>query len=556
MEEPPRLRKQPGGMAQGKELPMRRDCTVIPPFESIPTRNGIVVLSGYGLVVRVERGRLLLKDGVARTRRQSRFTKATCGIKRMVILGHTGIISLEAIRWLHDIGAAIIQIDADGQILLTSAPFKETHPRLRRAQALALNEDLGTVIIQRLLDEKLNGQAQLVEDMGIANKAELIHKLRNDLHVIKKPQNLLQLEAKAAIIYWDVWSNLEVTFARQDRKAIPPYWRRFNQRISHLTSSPRNASNPVNAMLNYLYAILEAETRIACLTVGLDPGMGFLHSDQKNRDSLALDIMEPIRPIVDRWLVSFLKENCFKKKDFFERRDGSVRISSRITSLLAETSPIWRNAIAPVTEWVASTLSRGSVVKGSILEGQRRLDVPTRLTEANRSIGRTKYRKKTKSKSIPKTTIRTCPDCGEVVKNRDREFCSTECWEKFNNEIVLPRLTKAGPRKMAEKRVSGKDPSHGGDVGIQRGRSNAKRVRQRVKWEKQNQGVDIQAEKVRFSKEILPKLKSIPLRQLAKGSGLSLRYSSLIRRGEYTPHPMHYEKLEELILLYNEIDGG
>jgi CRISPR/Cas system-associated endonuclease Cas1 len=42
-------------------------------------------------------------------------------------------------------------------------------------------------------------------------------------------------------------------------------------RGSLLTSSPRLAINPANAILNYLYAILEAETRLACLTLGLDP---------------------------------------------------------------------------------------------------------------------------------------------------------------------------------------------------------------------------------------------------------------------------------------------
>jgi hypothetical protein len=44
--------------------------------------------------------------------------------------------------------------------------------------------------------------------------------------------------------------------------------------------------NPANALLNYLYAILEAEARIAILSMGLDPGMGVLHADLKARDSL------------------------------------------------------------------------------------------------------------------------------------------------------------------------------------------------------------------------------------------------------------------------------
>ena len=346
-------------------------------------------------------------------------------------------------------------------------------------------------------------------------------------------------------------------FARQENEGIPSHWRIFNQRVSPLTSSPRNASNPANALLNYLYAILEAETRIACLTVGLDPGMGFLHRDQQYRDSLALDIMEPVRPIVDRWLVSLLKENGFKKRDFFERRDGTVRISSWITALLSETSPLWRRAVAPVTEWVASTLNRESMDKSPSLKDRKLQKVPTPLTEANRSSGRDSYRKrKIKSKSTNRPILNTCPECGEVVKKSDREFCSKACYEIHNNEVVLPKLMKAGPRRMAEKRQSGLDLNHGGEVAAKRGRSNVMRFLQRVEWERLNPDVDIAAEKLRFTKDLLPRLQIIPVRQLAKESGLSRRYSSLIRRGEYVPHPMHYQKLEVLISMYSENDGG
>jgi CRISPR/Cas system-associated endonuclease Cas1 len=45
-------------------------------------------------------------------------------------------------------------------------------------------------------------------------------------------------------------------------------------------------------MLNYLYAVLESETRLACAALGLDPGLGVLHVDAQCRDSLAFDVME------------------------------------------------------------------------------------------------------------------------------------------------------------------------------------------------------------------------------------------------------------------------
>jgi CRISPR/Cas system-associated endonuclease Cas1 len=180
---------------------MRRDFTVISPFESIPVENGLVVLTGYGLAVRVERGCLILQDGAARNRRQSKFTKATCGIKRLVLLGHTGIISLEAIRWLHDIGAALVQIDADGQLLLSSSPFKETYPNLRRAQAFAHGTPLGLEITRHLIREKLAGQSKLLEEVLFASKAQDIKTLQDDLASVKTLRKIRNIEAKAALIY-------------------------------------------------------------------------------------------------------------------------------------------------------------------------------------------------------------------------------------------------------------------------------------------------------------------------------------------------------------------
>jgi CRISPR-associated protein Cas1 len=76
--------------------------------------------------------------------------------------------------------------------------------------------------------------------------------------------------------------------------------------------------------LNYLYAIPEAEARIAILSIGLDPGMGMLHADLKARDSLALDVMEAIRPQVDGFVLEILRSHTFAAREFFETRGVSA----------------------------------------------------------------------------------------------------------------------------------------------------------------------------------------------------------------------------------------
>jgi hypothetical protein len=58
-----------------------------------------------------------------------------------------------------------------------------------------------------------------------------------------------------------------------------------------LSGSPRLAVNPANAMLNYLYTLLLAESSIAVAAMGLDPGLGYLHADNDYRDSLSCDLM-------------------------------------------------------------------------------------------------------------------------------------------------------------------------------------------------------------------------------------------------------------------------
>lgn len=68
-------------------------------------------------------------------------------------------------------------------------------------------------------------------------------------------------------------------------------------RHSPLSGGLRLAVTPVHAILNYSFALLESESRLALVALGLDPGLGLgLHADTPNRDSLALDVLEPVRP--------------------------------------------------------------------------------------------------------------------------------------------------------------------------------------------------------------------------------------------------------------------
>jgi hypothetical protein len=116
-------------------------------------------------------------------------------------------------------------------------------------------------------------------------------------------------------------------------------------------------------VLNYVYKLAEIEARLACFAVGLDPGFGVLHLDAAGRDSLVFDLMEPVRPEVDRFVLDLMAEATFSRKDFIERTDGSVKIGPALAQRLADTMPKWGKAIAPHAEQVAHAFGQAVVGK-------------------------------------------------------------------------------------------------------------------------------------------------------------------------------------------------
>lgn len=79
-------------------------------------------------------------------------------------------------------------------------------------------------------------------------------------------------------------------------------------------------------MLNYAYAVLESQIRIAVSAVGLDPTIGYLHANEGDRPALVLDLMEPLRPVVDRLLLEFVTRERFSPSDFSISRTGLCRL--------------------------------------------------------------------------------------------------------------------------------------------------------------------------------------------------------------------------------------
>src|SRR5580704_6631548 len=315
---------------------------------SITPHHGVVTLYGYGTRLSVERGPLILEDRIGPTHRYGRFARVRHGIKRVVAVGSDGSVSLAAIRWLADQDAAFIMLERDGKVLATTGPVKPSDARLRRSQILAQESGIALKIARELISEKLLAQGRVVKTYFRESPcASDIAEAQKQVGTTKSNEEIRRWEAKGAKAYWSAMRDLPVNFSKSDSSKIPEHWRRFGSRISPLTNSPRLAVNPANAILNYLYAVLESESRLALATLGLDPGIGVLHSDLRSRDSLACDLMEPVRPQVDAFLLDWLKRSPLKREWFFEKADGNCRLMASLASELSQSAEIWRRAVAP-----------------------------------------------------------------------------------------------------------------------------------------------------------------------------------------------------------------
>ncbi len=511
----------------------------VPDPGPLAIRSGLLVCSGYGLKVRVERGHLVVTDNHLGHRREVRLARATAKLRRLVVLGHSGTVTLEALRWLHDVGAAYVQVDPDAQVIACFAPSGLDDPRLRRAQAVAPTNGAGVAIARDLIRHKLEGQKRVLERLPEGPEAAgVIGGALEALSEATSVEELRSAEAAAAAAYWGAWAGVPVRFVRKDAERVPGHWRSFGARTSPLTGSPRNAASPANALLNYLYAVLETEARIAALAVGLDPGLGILHADLRARDSLVHDLMEPVRPDVDAFVLELLRDRVFAAREFHETRTGTCRLAPPLPQLLAETAPRWAKAIGPVTEQVARAL----FVDNARRTQRKRHPVPTPLTGSNRRSGRDADGERSKADRPTSITAlpRACLECGALLTNRQRSYCN-ECFPG-RKQAAIGAFSNAGPDALASLRNAGADPAHGGDAARKRGETNARHARDAAAWKQQAGPSDTET----FVRDILPRLQGVPLSRMAEATGLSLRWCSLIRRGIRVPHPRHWGPLKQL----------
>lgn len=281
--------------------------------------------------------------------------------------------------------------------------------------------------------------------------------------------------------------------------------------------------NPPNAVLNYIYAILESEARLAAAALGLDPGLGVLHVDSRTRESLACDLMEPVRPIVDAYLLDWLRRGLLRREWFFEQRDGNCRLMGQFAQQLSETAKAWHDAVAPYAERCArilwSTVPRASDDRFNA----------TPLTQARRRAAKWAVTVSV-SNPVPSPPA-ICKQCGKPIR-RGTVSCS-ECSKVASREALL--------RAAHKGRIAAQQPQ----VQVRRGERQRIHRAAELAWEPEHNPAWLN--EAVYSRQIHPKLANVSVSTIAMTLGVSIPYASGIRAGRNRPHPRHWLTLADLV---------
>lgn len=507
--------------------------------------RGILVVEGFGSSLAVKAGCLAVRSGTGRRVRRAVIERAgRPRLRRLVMVGRSGYVSLGALSWVLEVGASWSWIARDGEILATSVQLGLDEPKLRRAQATAPETDAGLAVVRYLLGEKIAGHAAVLR-RRFPDRRDAAEQVSDYTEQVKSAPDIeaaATIERQAAAAYWGAWGGLEPAFARKDLRRVPERWRMFQSRGSLVANGPRTATDPTNALLNLAFGLLECEARVALATIGLDPGLGFgLHADQRSRANGACDLMEAARPAADGLVLDAIARRTFRRSDFPELPNGAVRIRPELAKALVEGwVPALSDAVAPHAEKVASILATSV--------GARQPS--TRLTQRTRARGHVsaeraevleENRRRTRARATVQVLPPACWSCGIILREDRGRFCD-ECRRERRAEH-LRDLQKAGPAALAAMRAAGKDPSRTPQARSKLSKSISRRSGAVAAWDREH---GERPDPAVFRREIWPGLRQVPLSKIVAATGLSLRYASQIRRGEKVPHPVQWDSLRSL----------
>lgn len=152
-----------------------------------------------------------------------------------------------------------------------------------------------------------------IDGEKLSSASQQIHGLLSQVREVTASEALRGLEGVGAAAYFSVFDEMilgdKATFSFHGRSRRPPL-------------------DAVNAMLSFAYSLLAHDCASALESVGLDSYVGFLHRDRPGRASLALDLMEELRPcMADRFVLTLINNRQIKAADFLHTQSGAVLLT-------------------------------------------------------------------------------------------------------------------------------------------------------------------------------------------------------------------------------------
>jgi CRISPR-associated protein Cas1 len=230
------------------------------------------------------------------------------------------------ISWFTEHGRFLARAEGrvSGNVLLRRAQYRASDNE-KHAASIARDIVIGKVWNQRAVLRRAlrdHGATLVVADHGVvAVAADHLGRVLTGLGRDLDLDRVRGMEGDSARVYFGAFPKLlrEPSFTFTERVRRPP-------------------TDPVNALLSFVYALLTHDARSALEGVGLDPAVGFLHRDRPGRPSLALDLVEEFRAwFADRLVLTLINRRQLTTGDFTILEGGTVRLTEtgRRTVLVA-----------------------------------------------------------------------------------------------------------------------------------------------------------------------------------------------------------------------------
>ena len=310
-----------------------------------------LILCGHGVSLRIENGALVIRDGFTHYPQQQarhRYFRGDLDLpSRILLLDGSGTLSFDVLSWLaeQDVALARVTWTGDVAIVASGSGYAADREKVDWQRATRDDEAKRLAFAAGLIGEKLKVSLATLEahippsparDRAIAKTETGIERLAHEAH--SDMNAIFAIEGECASAYFAAWHGLPIKWKGTARRPVPDSWKTYSGRSSTATGvkpENRNASHPVNAMLNYAYAVKLAQMQIQAIADGYDPTLGIMHNGKRSNPALILDFIEPERPRVDAAILAFIAERSFAAADFIIRRNGVCRLSPQLARAMA-----------------------------------------------------------------------------------------------------------------------------------------------------------------------------------------------------------------------------